>query len=89
MERFFWSLKHEWTKHGESADLTEARLSVFCDIDMFYNSKCLHQTLNYQSPDQFESNHAQQMVGEFTFQESTSLGHIRMDIFAGFQFTFD
>ena len=29
MERFFWSLKHEWTNHCEFADLEEARLSVF------------------------------------------------------------
>jgi len=63
MERFFWSLKHEWTKHEEYADLEEARLSVFRYIETFYNSERLHQTLNYQSPDQFESNHAQQLAG--------------------------
>ena len=29
MERFFWSLKHEWTNHDTFANLEEARLSVF------------------------------------------------------------
>lgn len=63
MERFFWSLKHEWTKHEEYADLEEARLSVFRYIDTFYNSTRLHQTLQYQSPDQFEENYARQLAG--------------------------
>ena len=63
MERFFWSLKHEWTKHEEYADLAAARLSVFRYIETFYNSTRLHQTLNYQSPDQFENNDAQQLAG--------------------------
>ncbi len=63
MERFFWSLKHEWTKHEEYADLEEARLSVFRYIETFYNSERLHQTLNYQSPSQFESNHTRQLAG--------------------------
>lgn len=62
MERFFWSLKHEWTKHEKYADLTEARLSVFRYIETFYNSKRLHQTLNYQCPDQFERIYAQQLA---------------------------
>lgn len=38
MERFFWSLKHEWTKFDTFADINEARLSVFRYIDTFYNS---------------------------------------------------
>lgn len=63
MERFFWSLKHEWTKHEEYADLEETRLSVFRYIETFYNSERLHQTLNYQSPDQFESKYSQQLAG--------------------------
>lgn len=63
MERFFWSLKHEWTKHEEYADLEDARLSVFHYIETFYNSERLHQTLNYQSPDKFESHYARQLAG--------------------------
>jgi hypothetical protein len=37
MERFFGSLKHEWTNHESFADLEGARLSVFKYIDTFYN----------------------------------------------------
>jgi putative transposase len=62
MERFFWSLKHEWTKHESYADLAAARLSVFRYIETFYNSVRLHQTLNYQTPNQFEEHYAQQLA---------------------------
>jgi putative transposase len=62
MERFFWSLKHEWTKHETYADLEDARLSVFRYIETFYNSVRLHQTLNYLSPDQYEQQHHDQLA---------------------------
>ncbi len=58
MERFFWSLKHEWTKHESFQNLDEARLSVFKYIETFYNSQRIHQTLGYQTPNQFEAEHA-------------------------------
>ena len=58
MERFFWSLKHEWTNHEIFHNLEEARLSVFQYIETFYNSQRLHQTLGYLSPNQFEAVHA-------------------------------
>jgi putative transposase len=58
MERFFWSLKHEWTNHERFHNLEEARLSVFRYIETFYNSQRLHQTLGYLSPNQFEAVHA-------------------------------
>jgi putative transposase len=58
MERFFWSLKHEWTNHESFADIEAARLSVFKYIETFYNSVRLHQMLGYQSPNQFEAVHA-------------------------------
>lgn len=57
-ERFFWSLKHEWTRHETFADLEAARLSVFKYIDTFYNHQRLHQSLGYQTPEQFEAEHA-------------------------------
>jgi len=57
-ERFFWSLKHEWTKHETFADLEAARLSVFKYVETFYNPVRLHQTLGYKSPDQFEAEYA-------------------------------
>ncbi len=58
MERCFWSLKHEWTDHESFATLEAARLSVFKDIETFCNTNRLHQTLDYQSPHQFEADHA-------------------------------
>jgi putative transposase len=56
-ERFFWSLKHEWTNHLALATLEDARRSVFEYIVTFYNSKRIHQKLGYRSPDQFEAEH--------------------------------
>jgi putative transposase len=58
MERFFWSLKHEWTKHETFDDLEAAQLSVFKYIETFYNPLRLHQTLGYKSPNQFEAVYA-------------------------------
>jgi putative transposase len=58
MERFFWSLKHEWTNHETFANLEEARLSVFKYIEMFYNPVRIHQALGYLSPNQFEAENA-------------------------------
>ena len=57
MERFFWSLKHEWTKFEDFADINQTRTSVFQYIETFYNSKRIHQTLGYQTPDEFEAQH--------------------------------
>jgi putative transposase len=57
-ERFFWSLKHEWTMHETFADLDAARLSVFKYVETFYNPVRLHQTLGYKSPNQFEAEYA-------------------------------
>jgi len=62
MERFFWSLKHEWTNHDEYADLEEARLSVFKYIETFYNNQRIHQTLDYKTPNQFEANFQQNIA---------------------------
>ncbi len=58
MERFFWSLKHEWTNHEPFADLDAARLSVFKYIETFYNPVRIHQTLGYLSPDEYEAENA-------------------------------
>jgi len=62
MERFFWSLKHEWTNHESYADLEEARLGIFKYIETFYNTTRLHQTLDYQSPNQFEAEYQLQIA---------------------------
>lgn len=58
MERFFWSLKHEWTNHEQFANLEDARLSVFRYIETFYNPVRLHETLAYLSPDTYEAENA-------------------------------
>jgi putative transposase len=58
MERFFWSLKHEWTNHESFDNLADARLSVFKYIETFYNTERIHQTLGYKTPEQYEADHA-------------------------------
>jgi putative transposase len=58
MERFFWSLKYEWTNHEQFANLEEARLSVFRYIETFYNSQRIHEALGYLSPDAYEAENA-------------------------------
>ena len=63
MERFFWSLKHEWTKFETFEDIDQARASVFKYIETFYNSKRIHQSLKYLTPDQFEQEFQQQLAG--------------------------
>ena len=55
-ERFFWSLKYEWTNHRVYADLESARQSVFNYIEIFYNQRRRHQTLDWVSPREFETN---------------------------------
>lgn len=62
MERFFWSLKHEWTNHRSYADLQEAKLSVFQYITTFYNTERIHQTLGYLTPEQFEQSFQQNLA---------------------------
>ena len=57
MERFFWSLKHEWTKFETFADLQDARMSVFRYIETFYNPERIHRSLDYLTPNQFEEQH--------------------------------
>jgi putative transposase len=58
MERFFWSLKKEWTNHESFVDLHDARASVFKYIETFYNSVRIHQTLDYLTPNQYEAESA-------------------------------
>jgi len=58
MERFFWSLKHEWTNHHEYADEEAARVAVFKYVETFYNTVRLHQTLGYRTPTEVEAEYA-------------------------------
>jgi putative transposase len=53
-ERSVWALKNDWTKFESYEDLDDAKISVFKYIGTFYSAVRLHQTPEYQSPDQFE-----------------------------------
>ena len=57
MERFFGSLKHEWTNQRTYNNLEDVRRSVFLYIESFYNPMRRHQTLGYLSLDQYEAEH--------------------------------
>jgi putative transposase len=61
-ERFFWSLKHEWTKFESYENLDDAKISVFKYIETFYNLVSLHQTLEYHSLGQFERKQTKRLV---------------------------
>ena len=62
MERFFWSLKHEWTNFESFADIKKARRNVFDYIETFYNQNRIHQSLGYKTPNQFEKEFEGQLV---------------------------
>ncbi|GAB2554910.1 IS3 family transposase [Rhodanobacter koreensis] len=55
MESFFASLKQELTYHERFVDRGTARSQVFDYIESFYNRQRLHSSLDYRSPDVFES----------------------------------
>ena len=57
MESFFHTLKTELTHFKNYQTIEEARLDIFTYIHTFYNSKRRHSTLNYQSPNQWETNY--------------------------------
>jgi transposase InsO family protein len=54
MESFFHSLKTEWVGFADYKTRSEARSSIFSYIELFYNRKRRHSSLNYQSPVAFE-----------------------------------
>ena len=53
-ELSFWSLKHEWTRFDDFANINQARSSVFQYIETLCTSKRIHHTLDFQTPDEFE-----------------------------------
>ena len=53
-ESFFSSLKNELTHHCDFRTREEARTAIFSYIELFYNRQRIHQSLGYQSPQQFE-----------------------------------
>lgn len=61
VESFFSSLKNELTHHRSFSNQNQARSEIFNYIEIFYNRKRAHATLQYISPVDFEerSNNAQ------------------------------
>ena len=53
-ERFFGSLKREWTARRYYATRREARDDISAYIEMFYNSRRKHSYLGYVSPNEYE-----------------------------------
>ena len=53
-ERFFGSLKREWTAHRYYTTRQEARDDIIAYIEMFYNSRRKHSYLGYVSPNEYE-----------------------------------
>lgn len=53
-ESFFANLKNELTFHCDFKNRQEAKSAIFDYIELFYNRKRPHQTLNYASPFEYE-----------------------------------
>lgn len=55
VESFFSSLKNEIIHHRDYYAREQARTEIFQYIELFYNRKRIHQSLDYQTPLQYES----------------------------------
>ncbi len=53
-ESFFSTLKNEWVFHQTFFDRDQARAALFDYIELFYNRKRNHASLNYMSPTMYE-----------------------------------
>ena len=53
-ESFFNNLKNELIYYQRYQTREEAKAAIFDYIEVFYNRQRLHQTLNYQSPCEYE-----------------------------------
>ena len=58
MESLFGTIKAELIHHQHYPTRQEAKSALFAYIETFYNRRRRHSALGYQSPDQFERNHA-------------------------------
>ena len=56
-ESFFGNLKNELIYWHSFKTREAARAAIFDYIEVFYNRQRLHQTLKYQTPEQFEKTH--------------------------------
>jgi putative transposase len=54
-ESFFSSLKNEIVHHRNYHTRDEARTEIFEYVELFYNRKRIHQSLDYQTPMKYES----------------------------------
>ena len=54
-ETFFKTLRAELTYHSRFKSRDEARKEIFSYIELFYNRKRLHSSIDYCSPDEYES----------------------------------
>jgi putative transposase len=54
MESFFGTLKAEWVHHRRYRSRDEARTDIFYFIEVFYNRRRRHSTLDYVSPHEYE-----------------------------------
>lgn len=57
-ESFFGSLKNERVHHEDYRTRAQARQSIFEYIEIFYNRKRRHASLNYLTPVEYEEKHA-------------------------------
>ena len=58
VESFWGKLKTEMVYHEHFTTKAQARAAVFEYVEMFYNRKRLHASLDYLSPEQFEARRA-------------------------------
>ena len=54
LESWHGHLKREWVYQFKYKNFEEAYQSIFWYIEAFYNSKRIHQSLGYLTPNQFE-----------------------------------
>ena len=54
-ESFFKRLKVEWVYHQNYGFRSEAELSIFQWIDIWYNRRRIHSTLDYKTIEEFEN----------------------------------
>lgn len=62
MESCFSRLKAELLEDGIFEDLEDARTEIFEYIEMYYNPKRKHSSLNYQSPMQYEKQYFYSLI---------------------------
>ena len=55
VENFFSSLKNEIIHHRDYHTRDQARTDIFAYIELFYNRQRIHQSLDYQTPMQYDS----------------------------------